>query len=47
MAEVTVDGAGGRVRVPRAWAAVDSGHVINPDGLANQIEGGIAHGCGQ
>ena len=41
VAEVTVDGAGGRVRVPRAWAAVDSGHVINPDGLANQIEGGI------
>ena len=41
VAEVTVDGAGGRVRLPRAWAAVDSGHVINPDGLANQIEGGI------
>ena len=41
VAEVTVDRASGRVRVPRAWAAVDSGQVINPDGLANQIEGGI------
>ncbi len=41
VAEVMVDRASGRVRVPRAWAAVDSGQVINPDGLANQIEGGI------
>src|SRR5262249_34555776 len=31
----------GRVRVPRAWAATDAGLVINPDGLINQIEGGI------
>ncbi len=29
------------VRVPRACAAVDSGLIINPDGLSNQIEGGI------
>ena len=29
------------VRVTRAYAAVDAGEVINPDGLANQIEGGI------
>ena len=29
------------VRVTRAWAAADAGEVINPDGLANQIEGGI------
>ena len=27
--------------MPRAYAAVDSGQIINPDGLANQIEGGI------
>jgi nicotinate dehydrogenase subunit B len=27
--------------VPRAWAAVDVGLIINPDGLINQIEGGI------
>ena len=27
--------------MPRASAAVDAGQIINPDGLANQIEGGI------
>ena len=27
--------------MPRAWTAVDSGQIINPDGLTNQIEGGI------
>lgn len=29
------------VRVSRVWAAVDAGLVINPDGAASQIEGGI------
>jgi CO/xanthine dehydrogenase Mo-binding subunit len=29
------------VHVKRVVAAVDAGQVINPDGLANQIEGGI------
>jgi CO/xanthine dehydrogenase Mo-binding subunit len=33
--------AGERLRVKRVFAAVDAGQVINPDGLANQIEGGI------
>ena len=41
VAEVEVDRATGIVRVLRAFAAADSGLVINPDGLANQIEGGI------
>jgi len=41
IAEVEVDRATGRVAVPRVYAAVDSGQIINPDGLANQIEGGI------
>jgi nicotinate dehydrogenase subunit B len=41
IAEVEVDAATGKVAVPRAWAAVDSGLIINPDGLANQMEGGI------
>ncbi len=36
-----VDPASGLVRVPRTWAAVDAGLIINPDGLASQIEGGI------
>jgi nicotinate dehydrogenase subunit B len=33
--------AGEILRVKRVVAAVDAGQVINPDGLANQIEGGI------
>jgi CO/xanthine dehydrogenase Mo-binding subunit len=33
--------AGEELSVKRAWAAVDAGLVVNPDGLANQIEGGI------
>ena len=41
IAEVEVDRASGKVRVPQVWAAVDSGLVINPDGLKNQMEGGI------
>jgi nicotinate dehydrogenase subunit B len=38
VAEVEVDES---VRLTRVWAAVDAGLVINPDGAANQIEGGI------
>src|SRR5207302_6916733 len=41
VADVEVDRGSGMVRVPRAWAAVDCGLIINPDGLANQIDGGI------
>jgi CO/xanthine dehydrogenase Mo-binding subunit len=41
VAEVEVDRTSGVVRVPRTWAAVDSGLIINPDGLSSQIEGGI------
>jgi CO/xanthine dehydrogenase Mo-binding subunit len=41
VAEVEVDRASGIIRVPRTWAAVDAGLIVNPDGLASQIEGGI------
>jgi CO/xanthine dehydrogenase Mo-binding subunit len=41
VAEVEIDRKTGRVRVPRAFAAADAGQNINPDGLANQIEGGM------
>jgi nicotinate dehydrogenase subunit B len=41
IADVEVDRASGRVRVTRAYAAIDAGMVINPDGLVAQIEGGI------
>jgi nicotinate dehydrogenase subunit B len=39
--EVEVDTETGRPRLVRAVAAVDSGQVVNPDGLTNQIEGAI------
>ena len=32
---------GDEVRARRIWACVDAGLVINPDGVANQVEGGI------
>ncbi|HEY2248865.1 MAG TPA: molybdopterin cofactor-binding domain-containing protein [Bradyrhizobium sp.] len=39
--EVEVIGETGRARLVRAVAAVDSGQVVSPDGLINQIEGAI------
>ncbi len=41
VADVEVDRGSGVVRVPRAFAAADAGQIINPDGLINQIEGGM------
>jgi CO/xanthine dehydrogenase Mo-binding subunit len=41
VAEVSAERSTGKVRVERAWAAVDAGRVVNPDGLRNQIEGGM------
>jgi CO/xanthine dehydrogenase Mo-binding subunit len=40
IAEVDVDRATGVVRVPKLWAVADAGMIVNPDGFANQIEGG-------
>jgi nicotinate dehydrogenase subunit B len=40
-AEVEVERETGRARLVRAAAAVDSGEIVNPDGIRNQIEGGI------
>ena len=41
VADVAVDPGSGRVRLTRAVAAVDVGQIVNPDGVVNQIEGGI------
>jgi CO/xanthine dehydrogenase Mo-binding subunit len=32
---------GNEITVKRAWAAIDAGMAVNPDGLRNQTEGGI------
>jgi nicotinate dehydrogenase subunit B len=42
VADVNVDRVTGKLRVTRAYAAVDAGQIVNRDGLKNQIEGGIA-----
>jgi nicotinate dehydrogenase subunit B len=39
--QVRVDHETGRTRILRVAAAVDTGQVINPDGVRNQIEGSI------
>ena len=41
VAEVEIDRKSGQIRVPRAFAVADAGQIINPDGLKNQIEGGM------
>jgi isoquinoline 1-oxidoreductase beta subunit len=42
IAEVSLEN--GKIRVHRVVAAVDCGMVINPDGVRQQIEGGIVYG---
>jgi CO/xanthine dehydrogenase Mo-binding subunit len=39
--ELKVEHETGRIRLIRAVSAVDSGQTVNPDGIKNQIEGGI------
>ena len=39
--EVAVDRASGRIRVLRAVAANEAGETVSPDGVKNQIEGGM------
>ena len=34
-----------RVRCRRLWVAGDVGEAVNPDGVANQLEGGAVHGA--
>lgn len=41
VAEVEVDRASGAVRVTRVCVGHDCGQIVNPDGLANQVEGGV------
>jgi CO/xanthine dehydrogenase Mo-binding subunit len=41
IAEVEVDHLSGAVRVLKAHCAADAGQIVSPDGLKNQMEGGI------
>lgn len=42
VAEVTMKD--GRPRVTKVWCCADAGYVMNPDGFAAQMEGGIIYG---
>ena len=44
VAEVEVNQDSGLVLVRRCVVAIDCGPVSNPDGLRNQVEGGLVHG---
>jgi nicotinate dehydrogenase subunit B len=39
--EIAVEHETGNVQIKRVTAAVDTGEIVNPDGVRNQIEGGI------
>jgi nicotinate dehydrogenase subunit B len=46
MAELAVDIATGAITVHRMLSALDCGRVINPDGVRQQMEGGLIMGLG-
>jgi CO/xanthine dehydrogenase Mo-binding subunit len=39
--DAEVDRASGAIHVARAVIAADAGQIVNPDGLSNQLEGGL------
>jgi nicotinate dehydrogenase subunit B len=39
--QLSVDHESGRIEVERIVTAVDTGQIVNPDGIRNQIEGGV------
>jgi len=41
VAEVEVDKRSGAIRVTRVCAGHDCGEMVNPDGVANQVQGGV------
>ncbi len=45
-AEAAVDRASGQVRLTRLVVAFECGAIVNPDGLRNQVEGGVIMGLG-
>lgn len=46
VADVEVERSSGQVRVRRVLVVQESGLVVNPDNLCNQIEGGVVMGLG-
>lgn len=46
VAEVSVDRELGEIRVHRVVSAIDCGRVVNPNGVRQQMEGGVLDGAG-
>jgi isoquinoline 1-oxidoreductase beta subunit len=44
VAEVSVDRASGKIRVHKAWLAVDGGTVVQPEAARANVESGIVYG---
>ena len=42
--DVNIERDSGKIKLERVFIAFDCGHVINPDGLINQVEGGLLQG---
>jgi isoquinoline 1-oxidoreductase subunit beta len=46
VAEVSVDGSSGQIKVQNFWCVVDCGIAVQPDNIVAQFEGGIVYGLG-
>lgn len=46
VAEVSVDWKSGQIRVHNFWVAIDPGIAVQPDNVANQVEGSVVYGLG-
>jgi isoquinoline 1-oxidoreductase beta subunit len=46
VAEVSVDGASGAIRVHRFWCTIDAGVAVQPDNIIAQTESSIVYGLG-
>jgi isoquinoline 1-oxidoreductase beta subunit len=44
VAEISLDRASGKIRVHKAWIAVDGGIIVQPEAAKANIESGIVHG---
>ena len=46
VAEVSVDRKSGEIKVHNFWVAIDPGIAVQPDNVANQVEGSVVYGLG-
>jgi isoquinoline 1-oxidoreductase subunit beta len=46
VAEISLDGTSGQIRVHNIWVAIDPGVAVQPDNIVNQIEGSVVYGLG-